>query len=363
MSDAVRINGTATREYTADLEAFYRDYWHVGGEVAPVADAAREELVQALFGQWPTGLRVLEVGPGGEGGLIRLLRPHGNDVHGIDVSASAIACCQQWGLDVRRCLVGGEPIPYSDDTFDVVLAFEVCEHFANPQYAIEEIRRVLTPGGRFIASTPNPLIAHWPRYFYPSLIEREHFREFLQVNQLAVVREITAGSNRFERVVGPARAGWSWIWDCLSITADGVALRDTAHAFWRRTDGDGIRQRPIETADLARAALALAPADVDALGLLAAASVYRVLNGEAVECQEAISRLVNVCSGDPGPEVTRARYWLLIVDAELRRFNQGMLDIGQRQVLIEATRAADPGLAHAIDEADDAATRLSGLTA
>src|SRR5690606_25428472 len=114
--------------------------------------------------------------------------------------------------------------------FDVVLAFEVCEHFANPQYAIEEIRRTLKPDGRFIASTPNPLIAHWPRFFYPSLIEREHFREFLQVNRFAVRRELASGTTRYERLIGPDRAGWSWIWDCQSIRADAAGLREASRA-------------------------------------------------------------------------------------------------------------------------------------
>lgn len=295
MSDTVRIVGTATTEYSSDLEAFYKDYWHVAAELSPAADQAREELVRALFGGWPSGLRVLEIGPGGEGGLIRQLKAHGNDVAGVDVSASAIACCRQWGLDVRLCEAGRAPLPHDDEAFDVVLAFEVCEHFANPQAALEEIRRVLRPGGRFIASTPNPLIAHWPRYFYPSLVERDAFREFLQVNQFDVVREITSGTNRYDALVEPSRQGWSWIWDTRSMRGDWAALVAAARGFWDRVDADGLRERPIEAADLARAALALDPDNVEATGLLASGSVYRVLNGEASACQDAVGQLVAIC--------------------------------------------------------------------
>ncbi|MGE3273594.1 MAG: class I SAM-dependent methyltransferase [Vicinamibacterales bacterium] len=362
MAAPVHINTTATRDYTSDLPTFYEHYWHVSSEVRPESDAAREELVQALFGGWPTGLRALEIGPGGEGGLIRLLQPRGNEVFGLDVSASGVACCAQWGLDVRLCQVGAEPMPFDDDSFDVVFAFEVCEHFANPQQAIEEIRRVLRPGGRFIASTPNPLIHHWPRYFYPSLVERDGLREFFEVNQLAVVREIVSGRNRYERLVGPDQAGWSWIWDCRSLKGDAAGLREAARRFWDRTDGHGIRMRPMEAADLARAALAVAPGDVEALGLLAAASVYRVLAGEEVECQAAMTDLVSACAEEGSPHLTAARFWLFAADAEFRRFRFGLLAPEQRAALQGAVEAADPARGEALAALDREAVRLAALT-
>ena len=40
-----------------------------------------------------------------------------------------------------------EPIPYSDETFDVVYAFHFLEHLADPARMLAEIQRVLRPGG------------------------------------------------------------------------------------------------------------------------------------------------------------------------------------------------------------------------
>ncbi len=55
-------------------------------------------------------------------------------------------------------------IPHADQTFDLVFADNVLEHVADPVTALLEIRRVLKPGGRFLAKTPNkwhymPIIA------------------------------------------------------------------------------------------------------------------------------------------------------------------------------------------------------------
>jgi SAM-dependent methyltransferase len=48
----------------------------------------------------------------------------------------------------------GEPLPFPDEFFDVVLASEVLEHLANLEAALSEIRRTLKPGGRLVGSVP-----------------------------------------------------------------------------------------------------------------------------------------------------------------------------------------------------------------
>ena len=46
-------------------------------------------------------------------------------------------------------------LPFADDAFDVVVAGEVLEHVPHPDLMLAEIRRVLTPAGRLLLSTPN----------------------------------------------------------------------------------------------------------------------------------------------------------------------------------------------------------------
>ena len=49
-----------------------------------------------------------------------------------------------------------ELFPYADSSFDVVLFCEMLEHFPNdPVHTLTEIRRVLSPGGHLVLTTPN----------------------------------------------------------------------------------------------------------------------------------------------------------------------------------------------------------------
>lgn len=48
------------------------------------------------------------------------------------------------------------PLPFPDESFDLVLGMEILEHFAvDPSFALKEMRRVLRPGGTLLLTTPN----------------------------------------------------------------------------------------------------------------------------------------------------------------------------------------------------------------
>ena len=49
-------------------------------------------------------------------------------------------------------IVNQEHLPYEDDSFDVVTSYSVIEHQANKRLAIDEVARVLKPGGIFALS-------------------------------------------------------------------------------------------------------------------------------------------------------------------------------------------------------------------
>jgi SAM-dependent methyltransferase len=54
-------------------------------------------------------------------------------------------------------------LPFPDGTFDVVITSEVLEHIQNDVAAIQEMVRVLKPGGRFAATVPAflPEVVNW----------------------------------------------------------------------------------------------------------------------------------------------------------------------------------------------------------
>lgn len=49
----------------------------------------------------------------------------------------------------------GEHLPFTDQSFDVILSHEVLEHVQDDQLAVNEMLRLLRPGGRIILFVPN----------------------------------------------------------------------------------------------------------------------------------------------------------------------------------------------------------------
>jgi SAM-dependent methyltransferase len=58
-------------------------------------------------------------------------------------------------LDAAATLVIGEPLPYEDERFDLIISRYVFEHIGEPEWAARELIRVLKPGGWICAMTPN----------------------------------------------------------------------------------------------------------------------------------------------------------------------------------------------------------------
>ena len=89
-----------------------------------------------------------------DGKLGYILIENNNVVHGIDASASALPLAIEKGVKAK---IGNleEKLDFPDDTFDVVTAGEIIEHIFDIDLFLEEIHRVLKPGGRLVLTTPN----------------------------------------------------------------------------------------------------------------------------------------------------------------------------------------------------------------
>jgi len=89
-------------------------------------------------------------------------------VDGVDISKDCLHHAQRLlerkiVLDRSGLSVGDvRSLPYSDDTFDGVIAVEVLEHIPDPETGLLETMRVLKPGGYAITALPVqlPLLMH-----------------------------------------------------------------------------------------------------------------------------------------------------------------------------------------------------------
>jgi SAM-dependent methyltransferase len=116
-----------------------------------VGYAVRRPLLSWLAAHDVAGMRILDVGCGDR--PYDALFPSASEIVGFDRPGNAHA-------DVHGEI---EAIPVEDASFDVVLCLQVLEHVPDPAAAVRELRRVVKPGGRVLATThgvypfhPNP---------------------------------------------------------------------------------------------------------------------------------------------------------------------------------------------------------------
>lgn len=104
------------------------------------------------------GKAVLDLGCAG-GFMAEALHDRGAEVTGIDPAAQAIEAAKahaaKGGKSIRYDVGMGEQLPYDDAHFDAVVCVDVLEHVQDLQKVLEEVFRILKPGGVFLYDTIN----------------------------------------------------------------------------------------------------------------------------------------------------------------------------------------------------------------
>jgi len=119
-------------------------------ETADAAGNIRIKRVIPLVGQ---AGRVIDIACL-DGAVAAIFQELGNTVYGIDASETAIEKARQRGIKVQLGNLE-EPLPYADAAFDLAFAGEIIEHIFNIDGLLDEIYRILKPGGTLIVTTPN----------------------------------------------------------------------------------------------------------------------------------------------------------------------------------------------------------------
>jgi len=137
----------ASTQVTAYMQHRSRQALELISSVAPVVDE----------------VRILEVGCGSrgliffwEGGSLRV---------GIDPLAAHYASLFPWHRRVSTCAAAGEALPFVSGAFDIVLCDNVIDHAERPGVIVQELARVLRPGGTlyFTVNVHHPVyrVASW----------------------------------------------------------------------------------------------------------------------------------------------------------------------------------------------------------
>ncbi len=147
ISFEIRLDATAT---AADSRAAYDDIYDL------------DDISQSdSFYLWIQDLLALKPGESyldiscGRAQLTTLARQQGAQAHGLDLSYMALR--SGWNAGQGGDLITGnsQELPYATNSFDVVSNIGSLEHYLDMQTAVQQMARVLKPGGRAVVLVPN----------------------------------------------------------------------------------------------------------------------------------------------------------------------------------------------------------------
>jgi len=146
----------------------YRAFWAGVGERFPdlggaastryYADNERRLFTEHFPGL--EGLRILKTDLWDETKNTRILAwasRRGARAYGVDVSEPTVIQARgSFADDALRCAVSDvRALPFREASFDAIYSMGTIEHFDETERAVEEMARVLKPGGRAIVGVPN----------------------------------------------------------------------------------------------------------------------------------------------------------------------------------------------------------------
>jgi 2-polyprenyl-6-hydroxyphenyl methylase/3-demethylubiquinone-9 3-methyltransferase len=151
---------------------YFERIWSEAPDAAPERfERRRGHLMRRL----PAGARVLDVGCG-SGWFSAALSEAGFSVTGVDVAAEALrrARARARGVEFVHAREG-DALPFEAASFGAAWLGEVLEHVQDGIALLEEVARVLEPGGVLIASTPDHPFALRARFALSRAAFERHF--------------------------------------------------------------------------------------------------------------------------------------------------------------------------------------------
>lgn len=185
------------------LEFYWGEHIHhgyyPGGRISVDFKQAKRDMIERLldWGGVSSARQVIDVGCGVGGSARHIARELGAEVVGVTLSEAqrdrATALTAEQGLSDRVSFQVADALglPFDDGSFDLVWSCESGEHMPDKERFVQEMRRVLSPGGRMVVatwchrSTPPELSRHerrrleriYDRWALPHFVSLETYRE------------------------------------------------------------------------------------------------------------------------------------------------------------------------------------------
>lgn len=119
------------------------------------------------FGGEIYGRRILEISCGMGGTLVALAQAGAHPI-ATEFNREYCTIAQQRGeryqLNLPIINAVGEYIPFADNSFDLVICWDIVEHVQDPELMLQELRRVVQPGGRVLLTIINRWAWRDPHY-------------------------------------------------------------------------------------------------------------------------------------------------------------------------------------------------------
>jgi SAM-dependent methyltransferase len=135
-----------------EIDEFYKDVRY--SDFRPQNQPKKRDLltIYEIEQSGCEGRRILEIGAG-SGYILRHLPDC--EKHAVELSKNAAQYLETQGIATMQTDVSATPLPYEKSEFDFVIFNEIIEHLFDPQFAVNEIYRVLKTGGRLLLHTHN----------------------------------------------------------------------------------------------------------------------------------------------------------------------------------------------------------------
>ena len=129
------------------------------------------------------GKKVADIACGSGYGTQMLARAGARSVHGMDISEEAVefARTHHNTSNVTYSVANAQELTaISDDEFDVIVSFETIEHLQDVEAYLDQMKRILRPGGVFVVSTPDRRLASFWYWYFGHPRNPYHAREYTE---------------------------------------------------------------------------------------------------------------------------------------------------------------------------------------